>query len=76
MQSTFEALDGTCQQEGDYLLPNVEVPKRSTIGVWGQRRHKFRFLEKVFGLEEPAQALHNFATISYPFILNPTYHFS
>ena len=34
MQSTFEALDGTCQQEGDYLLPNVEVPKRSTIGVW------------------------------------------
>ena len=76
MRSTFEELGGTYRQEGDYLLPNVEVPESPAIGIWGQRRHKFRFRKKVFGLEEPTQALHNFATISYPFISNPTYHFS
>ena len=27
MQSTFEKLGGTYRQEGDYLLPNVEVPE-------------------------------------------------
>lgn len=41
MQVTFEKLGGTYRQEGDYLLPNVEVPESPTIGIWGQRRHKY-----------------------------------
>ena len=41
MKSTFEELGGTYRQEGDYLLPNVEVPKNPAIGIWGQRRHKY-----------------------------------
>ena len=31
MQSTFEKLDGIYRQEGDYLLPNVEVPKKESL---------------------------------------------
>ena len=38
MQTTFEKLGGTYQQEGDYLLPNIEVPVSPQIGIWGQRR--------------------------------------
>ena len=41
MQSTFEKLGGSYRQEGDYLLPNVEVPTSPAIGIWGQRRHKY-----------------------------------
>ena len=41
MKTTFEAMGGTYRQEGDYLLPNVEVPKSPAIGIWGQRRHKY-----------------------------------
>ena len=41
MQSTFETLGGTYRQEGDYLLPNVEVLENPAIGSWGQRRHKY-----------------------------------
>ena len=41
MQSTFEKLGGIYRQEGDYLLPNVEVPESPAIGIWGQRRHKY-----------------------------------
>ena len=41
MKSTFEELGGTYRQEGDYLLPNVELPESPQIGVWGQRRHKY-----------------------------------
>ena len=41
MQSTFEKLGGTYRQEGDYLLPNVQVPEGPAIGIWGQRRHKY-----------------------------------
>ena len=41
MQSTFEKLGGTYRQEGDYLLPNIEVPESPQIGIWGQRRHKY-----------------------------------
>lgn len=40
MRSDFEAMGGSYRQEGDYLLPNVEVPKSPAIGIWGQRRHK------------------------------------
>ena len=42
MQATFEKLGGTYRQEGDYLLPNVEVPESPAIGIWGQRRHKYQ----------------------------------
>lgn len=38
MQTIFERLGGTYRQEGDYLLPNVEVPEDPSIGIWGQRR--------------------------------------
>ena len=41
MQSRFQKLGGTYRHEGDYLLPNVEVPENPAIGVWGQRRHKY-----------------------------------
>ena len=41
MQSTFVKLDGTYRREGDYLLPNVEVPESPAIGIWGERRRKY-----------------------------------
>lgn len=41
MKSDFEAMGGTYTQEGDYLLPYVEIPEAPQIGVWGQRRRKF-----------------------------------
>ena len=41
MQTIFEAMDGTYRQEGDYLLPNVEVPESPQIGIWGQRRLQY-----------------------------------
>ncbi len=41
MQTTFEKLGGTYRREGDYLLPNVEVPASPQIGIWGQRRLQY-----------------------------------
>ena len=41
MQTIFEAMGGTYRQEGDYLLPNVEVPESLQIGIWGQRRLQY-----------------------------------
>lgn len=41
MHVTFEKLGGTYKQVGDYLLPNVKAPESPTIGIWGQRRHKY-----------------------------------
>lgn len=41
MQTDFEARSGTCRQEGDYLLPNLEVPESPRIGIWGERRRKY-----------------------------------
>ena len=40
MKTTFETLGGTYHQEGDYLLPNVEVPESPQIGFWGERRRR------------------------------------
>ena len=37
MQTIFEKLGGTYRQEGDYLLPNFEVPDSPQVGIWGQR---------------------------------------
>lgn len=41
MQSDFEAMGGSYHQEGDYLLPNVEMPENPKIGIWGERRRKY-----------------------------------
>ena len=41
MKSTYETMGGKYQQEGDYLLPNLEVPESPKIGVWGERRRKY-----------------------------------
>lgn len=35
MQIIFEKLGGTCCQEGDYLLPSIEVPKVLRSAFWG-----------------------------------------
>lgn len=43
-KSTFEQMDGTYRQEGDYLLPNLTVPESVPVGIWGQRRR--RYLQK------------------------------
>ena len=41
MQTDFEAMGGTYTSEGDCLLPNVEVPERPKIGIWGERRRRY-----------------------------------
>ena len=41
MQSTFEKLGGTYRQEGDYLLPNVELQESPQVSIWGERRRKY-----------------------------------
>ena len=41
MQTIFEVMGGTYQQEGDYLFPNIEVPESPAIGIWGQRRLQY-----------------------------------
>lgn len=41
MHTDFEAMGGTYTNEGDYLLPNVEVPVSPKIGIWGERRRKY-----------------------------------
>ena len=41
MKSTYETMGGKYQQNGDYLLPNFEVPGCPKVGVWGERRRKY-----------------------------------
>ena len=41
MQTPFERLGITYRREGDYLLPNIEVPENPQIGFWGQRRLQY-----------------------------------
>ena len=41
MESLFEQMGGTYHREGDYLLPDVELPKEKPIGVWGTRHHNY-----------------------------------
>ena len=38
MKSTYETMGGKYQQNGDYLLPNFEVPVCPKVGVWSERR--------------------------------------
>ncbi len=39
MKSLFEQMGGTYSQQGDYLIPNITLPKEENqpIGIWGQR---------------------------------------
>lgn len=41
MQTDFEAMGGAYTNEGDYLLPNAEVPESPQVGIWGERRRKY-----------------------------------
>jgi len=41
MKSTYERMDGSYQQVGDYLLPDMEAPESPKIGSWGERRRKY-----------------------------------
>ena len=41
MKSLFEEMGGTYRKEGEYLLPNLEVPETVPIGIWGQRRRRY-----------------------------------
>ena len=41
MQTIFEVMGGTYQQEGDYLFPDIEVLESPHIGIWGQRRLQY-----------------------------------
>ena len=41
MKSTYEIMGGNYQLNGDYLLPNLEVPECPKVGVWGERRRKY-----------------------------------
>ena len=53
---TFEQMDGTYRQEGDYFLPNLAVPESVPVGVWGQRRRRY--------LREHRKALYNALLLS------------
>ena len=41
MKSTYERMGGSYQQVGDYLLPCVDLPESSKIGIWGERRRRY-----------------------------------
>ena len=43
MKSIFEQIGGTYTMQGDYRLPNLNVPaeEERPIGVWGQRRLRY-----------------------------------
>ena len=41
MQTDFEAMGGIYTSEGDYLLPNVEVPESPQMGIWGERHRRY-----------------------------------
>ena len=38
-KSLFEQMGGTYHQEGDYLLPDIELPDEKPVGVWGTRHY-------------------------------------
>ncbi len=40
-KSFFEQMGGTYHQEGDYLLPDLSLPKTVPVGIWGQRRRHY-----------------------------------
>ena len=42
-KSIFERMGGSYHKQGDYLLPDLAVPKeeRQSIGAWGQRHLRY-----------------------------------
>ncbi len=38
-KSLFEQIGGTYHREGEFLLPNIELPEEKPIGVWGTRQY-------------------------------------
>ena len=55
-KSTFEQMGGTYRQEGDYFLPNLNVPEIVSLGIWGQRRRQY--------LQKHRKALYNALLLS------------
>lgn len=41
MKSLFEQKGGTYRQEGDYLIPNIEIPESKPVGKYGRMHGKF-----------------------------------
>ena len=41
MKSTYETMGGNYQQNGNYLLPNFEMPECPKVGAWGEHRRKY-----------------------------------
>ncbi len=41
MKTIYETMGGKYQQNGNYLLPNFEVPESPTVGVWGESRRQY-----------------------------------
>ena len=43
MKSIFEAMGGTYRQEGDYLIPNINLPEQEEyqLGKYGRMRRNF-----------------------------------
>ena len=43
MNTMFEQMGGTYSRQGDYMLPDVKLPKQQLmdIGIWGQRRRQY-----------------------------------
>ena len=56
MKSTYETMGGNYQQNGNYLLPKLDVPESPKVGVWGERRRKY--------LREHQQALYTAMMLS------------
>ena len=56
MKKGYKTTELTYRQAGNYLLPNLEVPKSPKVGVWGERRRKY--------LREHQQALHTAMMLS------------
>ena len=56
MKKGYKTTELTYRQAGNYLLPNLEVPKSPKVGVWGERRLKY--------LREHQQALYTAMMLS------------
>lgn len=56
MKKGYKTTELTYRQAGNYLLPNLEVPKSPKVGVWGERRRKY--------LREHQQALYTAMMLS------------
>ena len=43
VKTIFEQMDGTYEQQGDYLIPCLTLPteEEKSIGVWGQRHLRY-----------------------------------